>query len=84
MEKTHKKEAHTPYAHTSDMHWLYNSCGCATEINNQENKIAVCQCGAAYDWLEVITFPPGVFRCYDCGRVYVGEMYGQIRSRLCF
>ena len=62
---------------TPSAHIFHNiPCGCATEsdISDKNTEISVCQCGAAYLWLELITFPPDVFRCYDCGRVYSDEL----------
>lgn len=71
-------KVHTPHAHI-----FHNiTCGCATERDIQEEKIkiAVCQCGAAYLWLEVNSFPPEVFRCYDCGKAYVGKYRKEVNS----
>jgi len=69
MAKTNKI-IHTPYAHVGHIH----KCGCFTDqykilLANQGEHImemAVCKCGAAYEWAEVITF--AFFECYDCGR----------------
>ena len=31
--------------------------------------MVVCECGAAYEYSEVITFP--LWRCYDCAREWL-------------
>ena len=65
---------HTPYAHKD--HNDNIPCGCMNEKDIQEKKEVriVCQCGATYHWSEVVTFPSGAFRCYDCGRVFINQM----------
>jgi hypothetical protein len=40
------------------------ACGCIDPNVFQSKYLSCKYCGAAYDFMEVLSFP--VFRCYDC------------------
>jgi len=63
------KKFHTPKAHAN--HEKFNNeCGCWTE--GQKGRVAICDCGAAYMYSEVLTFP--IWRCYDCNTAYIKKI----------
>ena len=58
------KQRRVPRAHVCHIYQNIK-CGCVTDLRDFSSSQAVCiNCGATYDWMEVVSF--NVFHCYDC------------------